>query len=44
MSFFDNVSGRPCNNCEDEPTAPGDLFCSAECRHEYEGTGEYADA
>lgn len=41
--FFDYVSGRPCANCESAPAVDGDLFCSKECRDEYEGEGEYAE-
>lgn len=38
--FFDQVSGTPCANCEDEPAQPtkfSNLFCSVECQAEYEG-------
>ena len=39
--FFDYVSERCCANCESEPAADDDLFCSDECRDEYEGTGDF---
>jgi hypothetical protein len=30
----------PCTNCEDQPKRDDDLFCSDECRAEYEGEDE----
>lgn len=42
---MDYISGTPCANCETERATAGTLFCSAECREEYEGAdeGTYAD-
>jgi hypothetical protein len=42
MSFLDYSGGcglgsSPCCNCESVPRNGDDLFCSDECRHEYEG-------
>ena len=44
MSYFDwlesrldYITGTPCANCECAPAAPEDLFCTDECRDEYEG-------
>jgi hypothetical protein len=43
VGFFDNISGKPCLNCETEAAEPGDLFCSLGCRAEFEGEGVFAD-
>lgn len=37
------ISGMSCANCEDSPAADDDLFCSDDCRDEYEGVGKYAE-
>lgn len=34
------LGSRPCANCESEPTEHGGLFCSPECRAEYDGVDE----
>lgn len=44
--FYDHMGGcgygsSPCANCESEPRRGDDLFCSQECRDEYEGTGDW---
>lgn len=46
--FFDYIGGcgygpRPCLNCETEPAALDRLYCSDECRDEWEGIGAYAE-
>lgn len=38
--YMDRITGHPCANCEDEEQAPGSLFCSRECKAEYEGEDE----
>lgn len=40
MDFFDHVSGSACCNCESYPQEGGSLFCSDECRAEFEGENE----
>lgn len=37
------LGSRPCTNCESEPQTAVSVFCSDECRDEYEGEGEYAE-
>lgn len=43
--FYNHMGGcgfgsSPCANCESEPQRSADMFCSDECRHEYEGCPE----
>lgn len=35
------LGSSPCANCEDYPARKPSLFCSKECRDEYEGTGDW---
>lgn len=41
--MYDYISERCCANCEDSPAYDGSLFCSKDCRDEYEGTRAYAE-
>ncbi len=40
--MLDQITGRPCANCETAPARRGP-YCSADCRTEYEGVGAYVD-
>lgn len=35
------LGSSPCGNCESYPRRGADMFCSKECRDEYEGTGDW---
>jgi len=48
--FYDHMGGcgfgsSPCCNCESEPQnwERHGMFCSQECRDEYNGEGEFAE-
>ncbi|MBA9050813.1 MULTISPECIES: hypothetical protein [Streptomyces] len=48
MAYLDYIGGcgygaRPCLNCETEPAERDYLYCSPECRDEFEGIGAYAE-
>lgn len=38
---YDYLTARPCANCESDPVSEEDpIFCSQECRDEYEGVDQ----